>query len=247
MKRLPSMIFAAAMAAALSAVPAVAQQKTPPPSPPMAPFAPGSPDSTQTAQQQKKSWGGGVKCSNGKCKGASSGSDQSSDGYPSFPASALAPDDGSGSTAQQNPFPEAKSEAAQKKADQGNQQPPPAKEPSSSSDQRMAGMNVLGNGSMTDDGTGKPVFNPGLAQKDDKVGNFYLASGDYVGAYSRFKEATTVDPKNAQAVFGLAQAADRLGKRDEAIQNFEVYLAAVHKGHDAKVARKELKRLVAKP
>jgi len=250
MKRLLSIILVAVVAAAIPAIAQQNQQNQQPPAHPMAPFAPGSPDNPQTAQPQaKKNWGGGVTCDKGKCKPTKPSAGQSSDGYPSFPPSALAPDAPDASPAQQNPFPEAKSLAAQKKAQQAAPQPPPATEPSSSSDQRLPGMDALGNGSgmHTDDGTGKPVFNPGLAAKDNKVGSFYLASGDYVGAYSRFKEATQVDPKSAEAVFGLAEAADRLGKRTEAIQNFEIYLDAVHKGHDAKVARKALKRLTAHP
>ncbi len=249
MKRLLSMIFVAVVAAAIPAVAQQNQQNQQTQSPPMAPFAPGSPDNTPTPQAQKKTWGGGMTCDKGKCKPTKPGDGQSSDGYPSFPSSALAPDAPTPSSAQQNPFPEAKSEAAQKQAQQGAPQPPPATAPSSSSDQRMPGVDALGNGTTMrgDDGTGKPVFNPGLAAKDNKVGNFYLASGDYVGAYSRFKEATQVNPGNAQAVFGLAVACDRLGKTDEAIQNFQIYLDAVHKGHDAKEARKALKRLIAKP
>jgi tetratricopeptide (TPR) repeat protein len=250
MKRLFSIVMVGALTAAIPVFAQQKQQSQQSPAHSMAPFAPGSPDNPETAAPQaqaKQTWGAGMTCDKGKCKPSKTGASQSSDGYPSFPSSALAPDAPEASSAQQNPFPEAQSEAAQKKAQQGAPQPPPSAEPSSSSDQRLPGINALGNGSTlrADDGTGKPVFNPGLAAKDNKVGSFYLASGDYVGAYARFKEATQVDPKSAEAVFGLAEAADRMGRKTEAIQNFEIYLDAVHKGHDAKVARKALKRLTA--
>ncbi|HEX4006984.1 MAG TPA: tetratricopeptide repeat protein [Acidobacteriaceae bacterium] len=86
-----------------------------------------------------------------------------------------------------------------------------------------------------------------LAKKDTQVGAFYLQTHDYQGAYDRFREATLADPGNAEAVFGLAEAARRLNHRDEALRNYRLYLSALPDGPRAKEARKALKEMGAPP
>jgi Flp pilus assembly protein TadD len=76
---------------------------------------------------------------------------------------------------------------------------------------------------------------------------FYLKTGNYQGAYDRLREAARVDPTNADAVFGLAEAARHLNRRDEAIRNYQLYLSALPDGPRAKDARKGLKELGVKP
>lgn len=88
-----------------------------------------------------------------------------------------------------------------------------------------------------------PEYNPKLAADDDRVGKFYLQTGDYKGAYSRFKEATTVEPEDSQAVWGLAESARKLNLRQEAIQNYQTYLDAFPDGDRAKQAKKALSEL----
>lgn len=97
------------------------------------------------------------------------------------------------------------------------------------------------------DGAGGYVYSPKLAAQDVKVGGFYLDSGDNKGAYARFKEATKVDPGNADAVFGLAEAARALKLNTEAADNYRVYLDAVPNGSKAKAARKALAALGEPP
>jgi len=80
-------------------------------------------------------------------------------------------------------------------------------------------------------------------KEDVNVGTYYLQSGDYVGAYARFKEAATLHPENTDAMFGLAEAARHLKKTDEAIQNYRVFLDVVPSGSKAKEARKALASL----
>jgi Tfp pilus assembly protein PilF len=77
------------------------------------------------------------------------------------------------------------------------------------------------------------------------VGQFYLTREDYKGAYIRFKEATQVDPENADAVFYLAETARRMNHRDEAAQNYQLYLDALPDGPKAKEARRALRDLSA--
>ena len=153
------------------------------------------------------------------------------------------------STANQNPFPEEKSEKAAHQAQQQSseaQKSAPAGQDGSSSHVKGLDLGDLG-GSASSDGAGGTVLSPELGRKDTKVGNFYLHSGDYKGAYDRFAEATKVDPTNADAVFGLAEAARRLNRRAEAVSNYQLYLSAVPDGEHAKDARRALKELGAAP
>ena len=91
------------------------------------------------------------------------------------------------------------------------------------------------------------VHNPKLAAEDDRIGGFYLTQGDYKGAYARYKEATQVNPGDADAVFGLAEAARGLKQTAEARDNYELYLAAVPDGSKAKAAHKALAGLGPAP
>ncbi len=144
--------------------------------------------------------------------------------------------------AEANPFPEAKSEAAQNKMN--SQQGPSQTGAYSSSDQRMRGTNVLGNGPMVQGPLGPhPAYDPKLAAKDDKVGKFYLQTGDWAGAYGRYKQAAKVNPGDIKAVIGLAISADHLGKRQVAIRNYKLYLHVLPNGKYSKRALKALKRL----
>ncbi|MBV8113804.1 MAG: tetratricopeptide repeat protein [Silvibacterium sp.] len=93
------------------------------------------------------------------------------------------------------------------------------------------------------DGAGGYVYSPKLAAQDVKVGGFYLDNGNFEGAYSRFKEATKVDPGNPDAVFGLAEAARGLKKNNEAADNYRIFLDAVPNGSKAKAAKKALAAL----
>jgi tetratricopeptide (TPR) repeat protein len=165
------------------------------------------------------------------------------------------------STAQDNPFPEDISRKAATGSDAPaapapSDKPPtsdhPAARPdytpdSSSSRSRFQGMDVTGgdHDSAVSDGAGGFIHDPKLALKDVKVGDFYLVQQNYNGAYSRYKEATEVDPGNAEAVFGLAEAARRLNKKDEAIDNYMIYLDAFPDGDKSKSARKALAALGA--
>lgn len=140
------------------------------------------------------------------------------------------------SAAQANPFPEAESEKAQQQAEQQAQQ----KQRDSSSSQ-IKGLSPPPQWGPASGAA--PALNASLGKKDTKVGLFYLQSGDYKGAYSRFLEATEVAPGNAEAVWGLAESARRLGRNKVAIQNFELYLSAVPNGPRAKDCRKALKEM----
>lgn len=243
-----------------------------PPSSQMAPFAPGSPGNINPPVP--KTVKGAVKCSNGKCKAERNNRyAQTQDQPPSLPLSpgatkageanpakqenafpkrqseaaqekAHAMDAPQGSGAEANPFPEAKSAAAEAAAQKAANQSPRQQGVYSSSDQRLPGVNALGNGPAVDGAEAThPAFDPALAKRDDKVGKFYLHTRDWAGAYGRYKQATQVDPQDLQAVIGLAMAADHLGKRDEAIRNYKLYLDVKPNGKESKDALRALKRL----
>lgn len=244
----------------------------------MAPFAPGSPSNIDPATP--KTVTGGVTCSNGKCKPSEKNAYEQQmhpDRGPGLPLSPGATKAGKKNTAKaKNAFPVAKSEAAQKQAEQVNAPKPSAAEANpfpeaqsqaaqserqkeedappaqqgaySSSSQRMPGVNAMGNGPMeTRGGLGPPPsHDPALGKKDDKVGHFYLQRHDWAGAYGRYKEASEVNRGDIHAVIGLAIAADHLGKRETAIRNYKLYLAVLPDGPHSKEALRALKRLEKK-
>lgn len=183
-------------------------------------------------------------------------SSQGSTSQDSAPQSAAPPDAPAQhtgkSTAQQNPFPEEQSEKAAKQADQPQNAPAAAPGTSApnaqdSSSSAIKGLNLGDIGPRSSDGSGGTVLSPDLARKDAKVGDFYLQTGDFKGAYDRFVEAAKVDPANAEAVYGLADAARHLNHREEAIRNYQLYLTALPDGPRSKDARKALKEMGVRP
>jgi tetratricopeptide (TPR) repeat protein len=80
-------------------------------------------------------------------------------------------------------------------------------------------------------------------KEDLNVGSLYLETGNYAGAYLRYKEATTLAPANTDAMFGLAEAARHLKKFDEAMTNYQLFLQVVDSGPKAKDARKAVASL----
>lgn len=170
---------------------------------------------------------------------------QQQDNAPSAPAPQTAQPPKGSSTADQNPFPETQSEEAAEKDQQEQQK---AGQDYSSSSSGIKDLNLPAHASPLAAGApGNTGFNPDVARKDVKVGNFYLQTGDYKGAYDRFLEATQVNPGSADAVYGLAEAARHLNKRDVALQYYQLYLAALPDGPRAKDARKALKEMGADP
>jgi hypothetical protein len=148
------------------------------------------------------------------------------------------------SPSEANPFPEEKS---QKAADAANS----SANPSSGSSSSHVDLDRLdapaGSAARISNGEGGYIHDPQLAAKDQKVGNFYLSTHAYKGAYDRFLEATRVAPEDGNAVFGLAEAARGLHMDKEAITNYSIYLEAFPDGKRAKDAQKALAELGAGP
>ncbi len=76
--------------------------------------------------------------------------------------------------------------------------------------------------------------------KDLEVSRFYLASGNFIGAYNRAKDAVRLYPDDAEAHFALAAAAQKLKKNDEAVTEYTAYLKLDPGGDHDKVARHAL-------
>lgn len=176
---------------------------------------------------------------------------------PSAPDAAQQPQSGqeSGDAAKDNPFPEDVSKsaaaAAAKESDGGS----PSSSGASSSSSNPGGegnpdadlppetgRRKLKKPSDKDIQSGS-LAGEGRAQEDVRVGRFYLGSGNYKGAYGRFSEAVRMDPVNADAIYGLASAADGLHNRDEALTNYKLYLEIAPDGDKAKSAQKAIRAL----
>jgi hypothetical protein len=79
--------------------------------------------------------------------------------------------------------------------------------------------------------------------EDLAVAKFYLRSENYQGAYLRAKDAVNVQPDYSTAHFALAQIAQKMKKKDEAIAEFQTYLKLDPDGEKAKDAQKALAEL----
>ncbi|HEX4066296.1 MAG TPA: tetratricopeptide repeat protein [Acidobacteriaceae bacterium] len=169
---------------------------------------------------------------------------EQNDGAPAAPAPQSKPK----STAAQNPFPEEQSEKAARQEQENTSSAPPTTGKGDFSSSQVKGMDLPDTETApTTETPGPMAYNPKLAKKDVQVGTFYLQTGDSKGAYDRFEEAVHSDPDNAEAVFGLGESAMRVGKRDEAMRNYSLYLSALPDGPHAKEARKAMKQMGAQP
>jgi tetratricopeptide repeat protein len=168
-----------------------------------------------------------------KAAAGSSASDQPSDSDKGAPKH---------SSSTYNPFPESVSRDAAKAAGNDPDQAPPAKSdiPAGvSSSQSTAGPD----GGENEAGAPNQVPDPGRAKRDAEVADYYLKSRDYQGALLRYKDATTADPTNVEAIFGLAETQRMLNKNADAARNYQLYLEIVPNGPKAKQALKALKTL----
>jgi Tfp pilus assembly protein PilF len=76
--------------------------------------------------------------------------------------------------------------------------------------------------------------------EDLSVAKFYLNDENYQGAYLRAKDAVNIQPEYSAAHFVLAEIAQKMKKKDEAIAEFQTYLKLDPDGEKAKAAKKAL-------
>lgn len=87
------------------------------------------------------------------------------------------------------------------------------------------------------------AWDPHKAAKDVEVGDFYFKDKNYRAAESRYSEALQWKPNDAEATFKLGQAQEKLGKKEDAVKNYEAYLKILPGGEFASEAKKAIDRL----
>lgn len=158
-----------------------------------------------------------------------------------------------GSSAQQNPFPEAQSEAAAKsKAKQNDaqqnaasqQNSAPAGYSSSNADLPLGdlGQGALGVHEKMDTYTRDHTMDGRIAD-DLNVADLYMKNGNYRGALWRYQDVIQYDPENDAALFGVADANCKLNNTVEAMTQLKSYAKSHPQGKHAVEAEK----LIAHP
>lgn len=237
---------------ALLALSLSAQQDSNPAPQQQNPPAQGTPSQSQKKDQPKKGAAQENPFPEAQSEAAAHQSQPDSGSEPNAPQPQTAPQNPSGNkTADQNPFPQQQSEKAAHQTDA-----PDTTRPStySGGDQGYSSSRVKGL-DLPDDSAAASApaiptalpYNPKLARKDAEIGDFYMESGNYKGAYERFLQANRSDPGNAEAVYGLGESARHLDRPDEALRNYRLYLAALPNGPHAKEIRKAMKGMGADP
>ena len=79
--------------------------------------------------------------------------------------------------------------------------------------------------------------------EDLQVAGFYQNDGNFTGAYARAKDAVSIAGDDPEAHLALAEAARRLGKLDEAMQNYKRCLELDPVPKTRKIAEKSLKEM----
>lgn len=87
------------------------------------------------------------------------------------------------------------------------------------------------------------AYDPHKAAKDIEVGDFYFKRGNYKAAEARYEDALDWKPNDAIATFRLAQSEEKLGKKDDALKNYQEYLKILPAGEFAAEAKSGIERL----
>ncbi len=86
-------------------------------------------------------------------------------------------------------------------------------------------------------------WDPHKAAKDVEVGDFYFKRKNYRAAESRYREALLYKDNDAGATYRLAECLEKMGRPEEAREEYESYLRILPSGRDSEHARKALERL----
>jgi len=248
-----SLLFGSIFALALPLVAHAQDNSTPPPQ--QNPPAQTNPPAPQKKDQPKKSTADQNPFPEAQSQAAAHQAQQQDSKSPDAPQPQNTPQPSSPTkpAAGDNPFPEEQS----KKAAETPANSEPASPNSNPAEETYSSSQVKGL-DMPDTPDTPPLalqslppsplpYNSKLARKDAEIGDYYMESGNWQGAYERFLEANRSDPGNAEAVFGLAETARHLHHPGEALRNYRLYLSALPNGPHAKEVRKALKELGAAP
>lgn len=132
-----------------------------------------------------------------------------------------------------------------------NQAPPRSEAPAGQSSSRDTQIDLTPPpDDMTHEGADMPsdvtefhAYDPHKAAKNVEVGDFYFSRKNYRAAESRYAEALEWKPNDAIATFRLAQSQENLGKKDDAVKNYQGYLKILPAGEFAAEAKSSIERL----
>lgn len=86
-------------------------------------------------------------------------------------------------------------------------------------------------------------FNPLLAEKSLKIGNFYFKQGKYRAAEGRFRDATKWNDGNSEAWLRLGEVEEKLKDKQAAKDAYKKYLEVASDAKNADEIRKKLDKL----
>ena len=89
----------------------------------------------------------------------------------------------------------------------------------------------------------QPVWDPARAEKDMKVGHFYMDKGDVDAAIDRFQDATLAKPGYAVPFRYLAEAQEKKGMKKQAIKSYKRYLDLFPAAEDKDKIQKKIDKL----
>jgi hypothetical protein len=89
----------------------------------------------------------------------------------------------------------------------------------------------------------KILSDPEREDEDLTVAKFYVSRGNLQGAYLRAKDAVKVQPDDPDGHILLADVAEKMGKKDEAVTEYEAYLKLDPEGDHVKAAQGALAKL----
>lgn len=121
--------------------------------------------------------------------------------------------------------------------------------PAPSSDRDTAGIPDDGSATKSANRGRRPLPKVSAQSADERVtedlnvANFYSGHGNFEAAYLRSRDAVTVMPSDPESHFALAQAAEKLRKKDEAIAEYNLYLKLDPAGDHTSIAQKALSGL----
>lgn len=79
--------------------------------------------------------------------------------------------------------------------------------------------------------------------EDLRVAKFYIADDDLPGAYLRAKDAVKIQPDYSEGHFMLAEVAQKMKKKQEAVAEYQAYLKMDPQGQRTKAAQRALEEL----
>jgi predicted TPR repeat methyltransferase len=84
------------------------------------------------------------------------------------------------------------------------------------------------------------VLNPLQAEKEIRIGNYYLKKGSNKAAMRRYEEAVKWDPNSSEGWYKLGEAHSKLGNRKEAREAWTKYLEIQSDGKYVAEVKKRL-------